>query len=190
MNPHSNWLQKGVGALGVVPYVTAAAAEFGVLSKAAGVLAELSELGSLPAEAGEALPRATIQDVADLLNELKEADIEVISVKGGNEWTQTEIEATLEYLEVYQNTGEYTKAGDAFHAAVRAASEGTTGPDRIDFNFVNEIKTSAGQPDVTDFMRALDQAEGHALSGGYDGFVVTIYDVLNGVKYFVQRRGQ
>jgi hypothetical protein len=153
-------------------------------TKAAGNLTELSELSALGEFRGQ---RATIQDIQDLLQELKDADIQVISVKGVNEWAQTEREALRVYHEVNQDTGLFTEAGDAFHEAVRAASGGETGPDRIDFNFVNEIKTSAGHPGLRIFTKALKAGERHAVEGLYDGAVVTVYDVLNRVKYFVQR---
>jgi hypothetical protein len=129
-----------------------------------------------------------VQDILDLLQELNEADIDVISVKGGNEWTKKELEALAAYGDVLEESGYHTKAGDAFHEALGVASGGTTGSDRVMFNFVNEIKTSYGPPDVGDFTKALKQAEGHAALGNYDGAVVTVYDVLNGVKYFVQRK--
>jgi hypothetical protein len=172
-----------------------------------------SELGSLGTEVDEFLPpalggalggegsavsgivgKATLQDVADLLQELEESGVEVISVKDAREWTSKEIAATIEYGRVYAKTASYDaklaplRAGDAFSGELGAASGGTTGPDRIMFDYVNEVKTSAGHPEVGDFINALDQAEGHAIKGNYDGFTATIYDVLNGIKYFVQWR--
>jgi hypothetical protein len=185
MNPQSGPLGKGMATVGLLASVVPLAAEFSeVFDELGPQLGRLwtDELGSL------SLGKATVQDVADLLQELREADVEVISVKDAREWTQTEIEAAIEYRKAYQATKSYLAAGDAFHDVLGAASGGTTGPDRIIFNFVNEVKTSAGHPEVGDFIKALDQAEGHAVIGSYDGSVVTVFDVLNGVKYFVQWR--
>jgi hypothetical protein len=137
--------------------------------------------GSLPAG------RATLQDVSDLLQDLRAAGIQVISVKDARDWTQTEIQAAIAYRDVYQATSSNLAAGNAFHNVLGAAADGTTGPDRIMFNFVNEVKTSAGHPELETFVNALEQAGRHVVIGGYDGAVVTVYDVLNGVKYFVQR---
>jgi hypothetical protein len=199
MNPHSGWFAKSMAVVGfgfgAVPIgselggLGSLTTELGSLSaevdtalgEAAGTLPELSELGEFGGQ------RATVQDILDLLQELKEADIQIISVKGANEWTELENEALFEYNRVYQETGSFKKAGNAFHKAVGAASGGETGPDRRDFDFVNEIKTSAGHPDLGVFTDALEQAEGHAADGLHDGAVVTVYDMLNGVKYFVQR---
>jgi hypothetical protein len=61
---------------------------------------------------------------------------------------------------------------------------GTTGPDRLSFNLVHEIKTSLGLPDLSVLTEALDQAESY--SPGQPA-VATVFDVLNSVKYFVQR---
>jgi len=52
------------------------------------------------------------------------------------------------------------------------------------FGFVNEIKTSIGVPDVSVLVRAMEQAESY---GPGQPAVVTVLDMLNGVKYFVQR---
>jgi hypothetical protein len=59
----------------------------------------------------------------------------------------------------------------------------TSGADRIYFGIVAEIKTSAGVPDVSVFVQALEQAESYAGRPA----VVSVLDMLNGVKYFVQR---
>ncbi len=187
MNPHSTWFQKSMAVFAVLPVMTAGVfGKLGSLSGLAGDLAGLQELGSLSTEANELASELRIQDILDLLQGLEEADIEVISIKGGGEWTQTELRALDRYYEVFQETGSYRAAGDAFHAELGAASDGLNGPDRMMFDFVNEVKTSAGHPDVRVFTEALAQAEGHAASGFYDGATATIYDVLNGVKYFVQ----
>jgi hypothetical protein len=103
---------------------------------------------------GESGPtQLRVQDISDLLQELNEADIDVISVRHGNEWTTKELEALEAYGDVLEETGSHTKAGDAFHEALGAASAGTTGPDRVMYGFVNEIKTSYGPPDVNDFTK-------------------------------------
>jgi hypothetical protein len=188
LNPRSGPVSKGIATVGaILPFAGVFAGELGTLGP------ELETLGTEVTTVGPELETlgteaTTVQDVADLLQELREAGVEVISVKGAREWTQTEIEALIKYREVYQATGSYTTAGDAFHEVVGAASGGTTGPDRVIFNFVNEIKTSAGHPELRDFIKALNEADSHVGIGGYDGSVVTMYDVLNGVKYFVQWR--
>jgi hypothetical protein len=202
MNPQSSGGAKGIalatGVLDVLPLAGAVAGELGVLSKAAGTMTELSELGSLSAKSevggltaasGEGLRGAiaTVQDILGLRQELEEAGVQVISIKDARGWTQLEKEAYFEYERVFQETGKFTKAGDAFSGALGAASGGQTGPDRIIFDFVNEIKTSAGHPDISIFTDALEQAEVHAAAGFHDGAVVTVYDTINLVKYFVQR---
>jgi hypothetical protein len=106
--------------------------------------------GSLPAG------RATLQDVSDLLQDLRAAGIEVISVKDAREWTQREIEAAIAYRDVYQATGSHLAADNAFRNALGPAADGTTGPDRIMFNFVNEVKTSAGHHKLETFVNALE----------------------------------
>jgi len=72
-------------------------------------------------------------------------------------------------------------AGTAAHNVLGAP---TSGADRMYFGFVNEIKTSIGVPDVSVLVRAMEQAESY---GPGQPAVVTVLDMLNGVKYFVQR---
>ena len=60
----------------------------------------------------------------------------------------------------------------------------TSGPDRYYFGFVAEIKTSVGVPNLSVLVNAMQQAESY--DPGRPG-VVAVLDMLNGVKYFVQR---
>jgi hypothetical protein len=60
----------------------------------------------------------------------------------------------------------------------------TSGADRIYFGVVAEVKTRVGVPYVSVFFNAIEQAESY--EPGRPA-VVTVLDVLNGVKYFVRR---
>jgi len=149
LNPHSGWFAKGLAVAGVLP----------IVSDLAG-LGAVAELGSLSAEVDAVLVEdvAQTQEIQDLLQEAEEADLQV-SAKGPASWTARQIEAAIRYQEVYNETLDPKKAGDAFHEAVGAASGGTTGPDRLSFGLVHEIKTSLGPPDTRIFINALNQAE-------------------------------
>lgn len=153
-----------------------------------------SKLASLSNELDTVLPeleetaestagRWRTPEVENLLDRARQAGLRV-SVNGPEGWTPRQIEAAIKYREVYNQTLDPKKAGDAFHEIAGAASGGTTGADRISFGLVHEFKTSIGVPDVRVLVNALNQAE------GYDPeqpAVVTVFDVLNGGKYFVQR---
>jgi hypothetical protein len=53
------------------------------------------------------------------------------------------------------------------------------------FGLVAELKTSLGVPDLDVFINALQQAETRYAQG--DPVVVQVFDMVNGVKYFVMR---
>jgi hypothetical protein len=57
------------------------------------------------------------------------------------------------------------------------------GPDRFYFGSVAEIKTSVGVPGAWAIIEAMKQAERY-LPG--QSAVVHMFDMLNGVKYFIQ----
>jgi hypothetical protein len=120
------------------------------------------------------------REVEDLLQRAKEAGLRV-SANGPESWTPRQIEAAIEYQEVYNQTLSPQRAGTAAHDVLGAP---TSGADGMYFVFVHEIKTSIGAPDVSVFVDAMEQAQSY---GPGQPAVVTVFDMLNGVKYFVQR---
>jgi hypothetical protein len=184
MNPNSGWFSKGLAVAGVVPMVSQLAGELGSLS----ALEEFSTLGpQLPSSLSvleetveSSVSQWRTQEVEDLLQRAEEAGLRV-SANGPESWTPRQIEAAIEYREVYNRTLSPQLAGTAAHSVLGAP---TSGADRMYFGFVNEIKTSIGVPDVSVFVDAMEQAESYEPG---QPAVVTVFDMLNGVKYFVQR---
>jgi hypothetical protein len=104
-------------------------------------------------------------------------------IKVSEKWTPRQVEAAIEYRRVFNETLSPQRAGDAAHAVLDAAPRGA---DRMYFGVVAEIKTRIGVPNLSLIEDAMRQAEGYPES--YErGAVVQIFDMLNGVKYLVQR---
>jgi hypothetical protein len=127
-------------------------------------------------------------EVRDLLRQAEAAGLRV-SASGPTKWTPQQIEAAIEYrrtfLRTYKQTGNYRQAasvaGQAAHDVIGAAARGA---DRSFFGLVAELKTRLGLPTVEGFQQALAQAE------RYDPTkpaVALVLDMINGVKYFIQR---
>ena len=145
-------------------------------------------LGSLQSTASE----WRTQEVEDLVQGLEEAGFRV-SVQGPEGWTQGQIEAAIEYRTAYSQAmakgANYqqaaAKGGQVFHSLIGAGEPGERGLDRHYFGYVSEIKTSVGLPSKSYIIKTMKTAEGYEPG---TPAVVHIFIMLNGVKYFIQRK--
>jgi hypothetical protein len=145
-------------------------------------------LGSVPSTASV----SRTQVAEDLVQGLEEAGFRA-SARGLEAWTTRQIEAMKEYRAAYDKAwaegagyaGAARKGGQAVHSLFGAGEVGEHGPDLYYFGYVAEIKTSVGAPGIPSIIRWMQTAE------RYDPgtpAVVHLFDMLNGVKYFIQRQ--
>jgi len=127
------------------------------------------------------------QEVEEALQAMRDSGLRV-SANGPESWTARQIEGAIEYqkafMEVYDNGGTISHAGSAgggaFHDFMEAAERGI---DARYFNANVEYKTSFGTPSADTVLDAVAQVERYA-PGQLN--VVHFFDMLNGVKYFIQ----
>ncbi|MEZ5890347.1 MAG: hypothetical protein R3D52_08880 [Xanthobacteraceae bacterium] len=117
----------------------------------------------------------------DLVQSLESAGFRV-TVGTAKQWTPTQIEAAVVYRDVYNATLSPQKAGSAAHAVLGAAPRGA---DKMYFGLVAEIKTAIDTPAESVIVQAMHQAESYRPG---QPAVVQVFDMLNGIKYFVQRK--
>jgi hypothetical protein len=189
----SGWMAMvpaGAGAAGMVASNPGLADELGELESELPALGnelevELPEIENTAQSFGEFAETTVNQwrtpEVENLLQEARDAGLRV-TASGPNSWTPRQIEAAIEYQETYNRTLSPRLAGTAAHEVLEAAPRG---PDRMYFGLVAELKTSLGVPDLDVFINALQQAETRYAQG--DPVVVQVFDMVNGVKYFVMR---
>jgi hypothetical protein len=204
MNPNSGRFGKGLAVVGGVLSVVPLGAELGAMLKesVAELAALLEELGLVSVsveelaplirevELGNLSPQA-VGEVTEFLQAARDAGFR-ISASGPSTWTQSQVEAANAYREAYaavlkaggSESAAAGAGGDAFHEALGAAQRGI---DTTYFGANVELKTSVGTPDIRALLDAVRQSEGYA-PGQLNA--VHYFDVLNGVKYFIQWSGE